>query len=97
MAAQSVGIFAWTLPHVAILDLFGLNDRVIAHRPPVAGKERLMAHDRQPPPGYIECFRPNVWFVPGRGIRFVNREAALTDADIVACEERFEPGHGEGR
>jgi arabinofuranosyltransferase len=97
MAAQSVGIFAWSLPHVAILDLFGLSDRVIAHSPPLAGKERLMAHDRQPPPGYLECFRPNVWFVPGRGIRFVNRETALTDADIVACEERFEPGHGEGR
>jgi arabinofuranosyltransferase len=89
MAAQSVGIFAWRLPNVAIIDRFGLSDRVIAHAPYPPAKERLMAHDRVAPPGYIECFRPSVLFVRDEGIRVIKRKTPLRDADIIACETRY--------
>ena len=69
LAIGGVGAAAWALPHVAIIDEFGLNDRVIAQnpvptpRPRSAGGQRrvrVMAHERRPPPGYVECFLPNV-------------------------------------
>lgn len=81
-----VGIAAWCFPNVAIIDEFGLNDHVIARTPAISstGAERLMAHDRQPPEGYVDCFEPNVMLDNGQTYR---RE--LTDKDIVACETRF--------
>lgn len=86
-ATNSVGVVGWVLPGVAVIDTFGLNDRVIARAPVEAGRKRLMAHDRHPPIGYVKCFRPNV---------FTNRAAALqeprstplTDDEIRACEAR---------
>jgi arabinofuranosyltransferase len=89
MAAQSVGVFAWRLPNVAIIDRLGLNDRIIAHTPLPPGKERKMAHDRVAPPGYVECFKPSVWWERDTGIRVGKRSAPLTDAEIIACERRF--------
>lgn len=86
----SVGLAGWVLPNVAIIDLRGLNDRVIARAPPIAieGKPRAMAHDRAPPPGYLDCFRPNVGSGP-QGIVIVPRPLPMTAAEIVACETRF--------
>ena len=48
-----------------------------------------MAHDRGPPEGYFECFRPNVVVYPSGklGVRLRARE--LTAQEIHACEERF--------
>ena len=75
MAIGGVGAAAWALPNVAIIDEFGLNDRVIARNPvPEAvararQRVRVMAHERTPPRGYIQCFLPNVvqpYLVSGR-------------------------------
>lgn len=99
---KSVGVPGWVYPEVAILDELGLNDRVIARTPlPANGalRERVMAHDRAPPSGYLECFEPNVqlglqtlWVEP--------RARPLTAEAIARCEERFDPGyrgHGQER
>ena len=69
LAYHTVGVPGWVLPNVAILDWFGLNDVVIAHAKPTraTSEERQMAHDRGPPAGYIDCFRPNVFVRKKRG------------------------------
>ena len=61
LAAGTVGVPGWVLPEVAILDMFGLSDRVIARAPlAVRDDERQMAHDRDPPPDYVRCLSPDL-------------------------------------
>ena len=43
-----------------------------------------MAHERRPPEGYIDCFKPNVDLALGRV-----KPRPLTDDDIRACEDRW--------
>ena len=86
-AHTAVGVRGWVLPEVAIIDLFGLNDRVIARSPIQAFAERHMAHDRSPPPGYVGCFRPNLDILNGT-IQLRHRAQPLTDERIRACESR---------
>ena len=50
--------------------------------------QRHMAHERTPPPGYVEALRPNVELVDG-AFRALPGVAPLTDAEIVAVERRF--------
>jgi arabinofuranosyltransferase len=85
LAWYSVGVPAWVLPEVAIIDLFGLSDYVIARSPLTPGKTRRMAHDRKPPEGYVECFRPNMRLVDNK-LRYGVRAQPLTDDEIRACE-----------
>jgi arabinofuranosyltransferase len=92
MATDGVGLVGWVLPHVAIVDRLGLNDRVIARAPlPASGRSGIMAHERQPPPGYVECFMPNVHVHEGE-VRVRPRPVPLTDDRIRACESRDWPG-----
>jgi arabinofuranosyltransferase len=85
-----VGVLSWVLPEVAIIDVLGLNDRVVARNPVNPRKERYMAHDRLPPLGYIDCFRPNARVVRGsREIRIEPRAEPLTDEEIRGCKSRF--------
>jgi arabinofuranosyltransferase len=85
----TVGVPGWVLPHVAIIDTFGLNDRVVARGPRRNGDgERKMAHDRAPPKGYVACFRPNVSI---RDRQVVIRPRTLTPEQVRRCEERFDP------
>lgn len=86
MSATCVGVVGWVLPGVAVIDALGLNDRVIARTPVNEPKEqRQMAHDRKPPPGYIECFRPTR-FHNGERYLVLPYRIALTDDAIRACE-----------
>jgi arabinofuranosyltransferase len=96
LAEQAVGVAGWVLPHVAILDWFGLNDAVIAHAKPIVtrSEDRHMAHDRWPPEGYIECFRPNVVVHPHARLGVRLRARVLTAEEIRRCEERFLAGAG---
>ena len=91
LAAQVVGVAGWVLPRVAILDFYGLNDAVIARTPAPAlrSQNRVMAHDRVPPPGYLECFRPDFFEIATGDLAYAPREVALTEAEIRGCEERF--------
>ena len=85
----AVGVAGWVLPEVAIIDNKGLNDWVIARHPvDLSQTNRMMAHDRLPPPGYVECFEPNVWRM-SKGSGWWNGSDPLTDQEIDACEEDF--------
>jgi arabinofuranosyltransferase len=65
LASGTIGVPGWVLPGVAVIDRFGLNDRVIAHAPLRAGQTpHQMAHDRRPPPGYLQCLRPDLRYEP---------------------------------
>ena len=91
LAHNAVGVPGWVLPNVAILDTQGLNDAVIARAHPVAtlSERRHMAHDRKPPPGYVECFRPNLFVTPEDVLTIGRRAIDLSAAEIRACENRF--------
>lgn len=91
---HTIGVPGWVLPNVAVLDWFGLNDAVIAHAKPTreASEDRQMAHDRGPPPGYFECFRPNVFVRKKQGLTMRPRAHPLTAGEIRACEEKFLAG-----
>jgi arabinofuranosyltransferase len=85
----AVGVLGWVLPDAAVIDVMGLNDYVIARNPEIRGVEghgRQMAHDRQPPKGYVECFRANI--AVGGGLYVMPRSEPLTDAEIIACEAK---------
>jgi arabinofuranosyltransferase len=83
IAWESVGVIGWSLPNVAVIDMHGLNDRVVARTPPPKGMFRKMAHERLPPAGYAECYRPNVEIHHREAFE---RRRKLTDAQIVACD-----------
>lgn len=91
LATDSVGVVAWTYPHVAAIDTLGLNDHVIA-RSEVHGAVRQMAHERKPPSGYVECFKPNFNYAEGRIVR-----PGPTDEEIRACENRWWARREENR
>jgi arabinofuranosyltransferase len=88
--AGGVGWPAWAMPHVYVIDKLGLNDVVIARNPDLrSSKGRSMAHDRQPPPGYLECFEPNVQPGPGDTTVVRRRPRPFTAADVRRCEAEF--------
>lgn len=89
LMAASIGIPAWVLPNVYILDYLGLNDYIIARTPPVkkAGI-RQMAHDREPPEGYLDCFVQNV-MLTSKGLQIYDRKKELTKEDICNCEKKW--------
>lgn len=64
LLAATVGVPGWTLPHVAVIDALGLNDRVIARAPLDISKRnrRDMAHDRRGDSRYLHCFLPDVGY-----------------------------------
>lgn len=80
-----VGVPSWVMPHIAIIDLLGLNDHVIAHTPIVVGGHRNMAHSRRPPEGYAGGFRPNV-IVRNRQIVVSDRVPPLSSEEIIEHE-----------
>ncbi|MCP4291733.1 MAG: hypothetical protein GY780_07835, partial [bacterium] len=84
-----IGGLSWSLPYVNFIDLFGLNDRVIARSPAVSNSTRRMAHDRIAPGGYVDCFKPNVELNPRGGIRVIPRPSPLTSDEITNCETKW--------
>lgn len=56
---NSVGVLAWSRPWANVIDTFGLNDYVIARNPQLR-PHGFLAHERQPPPGYLGCFAPEL-------------------------------------
>lgn len=62
MAHGNIGAVSYGLRSVTIIDHFGLTDRTIARNPVTRPNEyRVMAHDRGPPPGYLEARGVNIW------------------------------------
>jgi len=87
IARSLVGVLGWVLPYVNIIDKYGLNDYVIARNEMPPGRERLMAHDRQPPEGYVESFMPNVRIRRDRRMVVEERPEALTAEKIIELEK----------
>jgi arabinofuranosyltransferase len=85
----SVGVPSWVLPKINIIDLWGLNDYVIARIPVKPGTYRAMAHDRVAPKEYVNCFSPNVRNVPEKGITFFTRVSEFSAENIIACEKKW--------
>ncbi len=53
-ATGALGIQSYFVPDLRVVDGHGLVDPVVARNPVVRpNSERLMAHDRRPPPGYV--------------------------------------------
>ena len=53
--AGSVGIQFYYLPDLKVVDIHGLTDAVVARNPVTHPNHlRVIAHDRRPPPGYLE-------------------------------------------
>ncbi len=86
VAEPCVGVVGWELPEVAVIDLLGLNDYVIARTPVARRGRRHMAHERSAPPGYVDCFDVNVTLEPQK---LTYRPRPLSDDRIRGCERRF--------
>jgi arabinofuranosyltransferase len=82
----AVGVPSWMLPHVNIIDRFGLNDYAIARTPTPVSGERYMAHERRSPIGYIRGFRPNVIVREGRV--FVEKRNPPMTGEYISEYER---------
>ena len=55
MAGGALGIRFYYLPDLKVIDIFGLTDATVARNPvEIPNHQRIVAHDRQPPPGYLE-------------------------------------------
>ena len=62
-AVPNTGIASFYVPALRMVDTLGLTDAVVARNPTtVPNRFRVMAHDRVPPPGYLE--QRNVNFKP---------------------------------
>jgi arabinofuranosyltransferase len=84
-AIPNVGVAGWVLATCDILDLRGLNDYVIARTTPRDRERSYLAHERRPPAGYIERFRPNV-IVNDQHVVIRARGAPFRDEEIIAAE-----------
>ena len=55
MAGGALGIRFYYLPDLKVIDIYGLADATVARNPVTKpNHQRRMAHDREPPPGYLE-------------------------------------------
>ncbi len=64
MSDSVLGIRFYYLPDLKVIDRFGLTDATVARNPVTRpNRERIIAHDRWPPPGYLE----------ERGVNFIIR------------------------
>ena len=55
MDARTIGIKSYYAPDLTVIDLLGLTDATIARNPSdISNNERLIAHDRHPPLGYLQ-------------------------------------------
>ena len=65
---EITGIPSYYLPDLKVVDRYGLTDKTIARSPVAApNSERRMAHDRRPPPGYLEQRGYNFQVFPPAG------------------------------
>ena len=66
-AMSTIGISAFYLPDLTVVDTFGLTDAAVARHPVTTpNRLRVMAHDRRPPPGYLALRGVNFDVYPAR-------------------------------
>ncbi len=72
--AWSIGIYPYYLPDLKVIDMRGLTDAVVARNPVTKpNHKRVIAHDRRPPPGYLE----------ERGVNFTIYPAASSKSQAL--------------
>ena len=59
----TIGVLSYYIPSLTIVDNHGLTDKTVA-RSPFTGTIRTMAHERLPPPGYLEERGVNITIYP---------------------------------
>ena len=65
MSVGPIGIQPYYLPDLKVINTLGLTDATIARNPVTKpNHERAMAHDRRPPPGYLEQRGVNIHIYP---------------------------------
>ena len=85
----TVGVPAWVLPEVAVIDLLGLNDYRVAHAPlDVSNEKRSMAHDRVASLAYSKCFEPTVFRIPVPGEKRIQLPAPPADIETLRIDRR---------
>ena len=74
-ALAFLGVTSYYLQGLKIIDIHGLTDTTVARNPVRRpNHERIMAHDRQPPPGYLQQ----------RGVNFLPYPSASSVAEALA-------------
>jgi len=63
-AALALGFESYYLPDLEIIDQFGLADATVARNPITRPGRRQIAHERQPPPGYLKQRGVNIYVKP---------------------------------
>ena len=77
----TLGVKFYYLPTLTVVDYYGLTDAVVARNPVLRpNQKRQMAHDREPPPGYLEERGYNINLRPLAN----TREAALNNPNESA-------------
>ena len=72
-ANQNPAILGYYIPDLTIVDLQGLTDATIARNPiSTPNDQRQMAHDRDPPPGYLDKRGINFFVYPALSGKKVN-------------------------
>ena len=78
MAHGSIGIHFYYLPDLKVIDLNGLTDATVARNPSeTPNHQRSMAHNRWPPPGYLE----------ERGVNFTVRPSVTSEFEVLGRAE----------
>ena len=76
MARAGIGILPYYAPDLTIIDFHGLTDATVARHPVTKpNDERVIAHDRRPPPGYLQQ----------RGVNFHLHGAAGSEFEALAA------------
>ena len=74
MAVTTAGIRPYYVPDLTVIDTYGLTDATVARNPVTPpNSQRRMAHDRHPPPGYLE----------ERGFNFAMYPPAFSEAEAL--------------
>ena len=76
--AGAIGIPFYYLPDLKVIDIHGLTDAVVARNPVTRpNHQRVIAHDRRPPPGYLE----------ERGVNFIIYPAVSSELQAAVRSE----------
>ena len=75
---SAMGIHFYYLPDLKVIDLHGLTDATVARNPVTTpNHQRMIAHDRHPPPGYLE----------ERGVNFTIHSSATSEFQALGRAE----------
>src|SRR5262249_30868133 len=78
MSHPLIGVLGFSLGSLTIIDELGLTDRVVAHNADTRpNKWRQLAHDRHPPPGYLQRRGVNLTVLPSSHYFLATQQYAL--------------------